>query len=58
MKMDGQINRLTNLIKDLLDVTQIGEGLLKLKKQPFDINKLINEVISDIKPTAFKTYYC
>jgi two-component system CheB/CheR fusion protein len=53
-KMDAQINRLTNLIKDLLDVTQIGEGLLKLKKEDFDITTLIDEVISEIKPTTSK----
>ena len=53
-KMDNQINRLTNLIKDLLDVTQIGEGILKLKKDHFDINELIEEVTSEIQPTALK----
>jgi PAS domain S-box-containing protein len=53
-KMDGQIDRLTNLIKDLLDVTQIGEGILKLKKADFDLNQLVTEVVGEIQPTALK----
>ncbi|HLO37533.1 MAG TPA: ATP-binding protein [Lacibacter sp.] len=53
-KMEGQIDRLTNLIKDLLDVTQISEGILKLKKSDFDLNELITEVITEIQPIALK----
>jgi two-component system CheB/CheR fusion protein len=51
-KMNSQINRLSALIKDLLDVTQIEEGVLKIKPEQFDINQLINEVISEIQPTS------
>ncbi len=53
-KMEGQVDRLANLIKDLLDVTQIGEGILKLKKSDFDLNELINEVVTEIQPIALK----
>ncbi|MBK7883238.1 MAG: PAS domain S-box protein [Chitinophagaceae bacterium] len=48
-KMDGQIDRLTNLIKELLDVTQISEGQLKLKKDIFNINELISEVVGEMQ---------
>ncbi len=47
--METQIDRLTNLIKDLLDVTKITEGKLELKHVEFDMNELINEVVEDIK---------
>lgn len=53
-KMDNQIDRLTNLIKDLLDVTKITEGKLDLKNEPYDMNELIEEVIEDIQPTTRK----
>jgi signal transduction histidine kinase len=53
-KMDGQINRLTTLIKDLLDVTQITEGQLKLKKESFDMNELITEVTDEIQQVTLK----
>ena len=51
-KMNNQVNRLGNLIQDLLDVTQLEEGLLKFKKDHFDINQLISEVIDEMQPTA------
>lgn len=53
-KMNGQINRLSNLIKDLLDTTQIEEGQLKFKKNKLDINKLIKEVKNELQPIATK----
>ncbi len=53
-RMDHQIDRLTTLIKDLLDVTRITEGQLMLKKEEFDLNELINEVVEDFQITAKK----
>jgi len=35
-RMDGQINRLTGLIGDLLDVTKINSGKLQFNNQEFD----------------------
>lgn len=40
LRMDHQIDRLTALIKDLLDVTKITEGQLVMKRQVYDLNKL------------------
>jgi two-component system CheB/CheR fusion protein len=42
-----QVNRLTDLVKDLLDVTKIQSGKLQLKKQPFLLNELVKEVVAD-----------
>jgi two-component system CheB/CheR fusion protein len=53
-KMNTQIDRLTVLIKDLLDVTQIEEGVLKLKEEKFDISKLLVEVVGEMQPTSSK----
>ncbi len=53
-KMDVQINRLTSLIKDLLDVTRISEGQLKLQRDDFDINHLITEVVEEIQQVSLK----
>jgi len=52
LKMDKQIDRLTTLIKDLLDVTKITEGQLLLKRENFDINELIREVVNEIQLTT------
>ena len=54
LRMDHQIDRLTTLIKDLLDVTKITEGQLVLKTQEYDLNKLINQVIEEMQTTTRK----
>jgi two-component system CheB/CheR fusion protein len=48
-KLNTQIGRLSKLIIDLLDTTNIVEGQLTLKVQPFDINELISEQVEEIK---------
>jgi len=48
-KLDAQVDRLTELIKALLDTTKISEGQLLLLREKFDINELIREHIDDIK---------
>ncbi|HEY0057468.1 MAG TPA: HAMP domain-containing sensor histidine kinase [Pedobacter sp.] len=42
-----QVNRLTELVKDLLDVTKIQSGKLQIKKQPFLLDELIREVVAE-----------
>jgi len=42
--------RLYRLIQDILDITKIESGSLKLKKTTFDMNEKINNVIRDLTP--------
>ena len=51
-KMDGQINRLTSLIGDLLDVTKINSGRLEFDNIPFDFNQMMLEIIEDMQLTS------
>lgn len=51
-KMDGQINRLTSLIGDLLDVTKINSGRLEFDNVPFDFNQMMEEIIEDMQLTS------
>lgn len=51
-KMDGQINRLTSLIGDLLDVTKINSGRLEFDNVPFDFNQMMLEIIEDMQLTS------
>lgn len=51
-KMNQQINRLTVLISDLLDATRIEQGKLILRKEQFDFNKLVEEVIEEVQRTT------
>ncbi len=54
MKVNTQLDKLTGLISDLLDVTKIESGKLAFYEDYFDFNKLVDEVIQDIQLTAQK----
>ncbi len=53
-KMDSQINKLSLLIKDLLDTARIDTGTLQVTYQLFDLNIVLNEVIRRI--VAYQQY--
>jgi len=53
-RMDAQVNRLTNLIGDLLDVTKINSGRLQFNKIWFDFNQVIQETVDDLQHTTQK----
>lgn len=46
-KMDDQINKLTSLVNDLLDVTKIQNGKILLNKSDFDFDELVQEIITE-----------
>ncbi|HJT84147.1 MAG TPA: HAMP domain-containing sensor histidine kinase [Nitrososphaeraceae archaeon] len=48
--MERNTQRLYRLIEDVLDITRIENGYLKLKKTTFDMNEKINNVIRDLTP--------
>ncbi|RKE83235.1 PAS domain-containing sensor histidine kinase [Epilithonimonas arachidiradicis] len=47
MKMDDQINKLTGLVNDLLDVTKIQNGKILLNKSNFNFDELVAEIITE-----------
>lgn len=53
-RMDAQINRLTSLIGDLLDVTKINSGKLQFNKTRFDFNAALGETVDDMQHTTQK----
>jgi signal transduction histidine kinase len=53
-RMDVQINRLSSLISDLLDVTKINSGRLQFNDNVFDFNQHVKELIEDLKPMTGK----
>ena len=53
-KMDKQVNKLNVLISDLLDVTKIEQGNLKLKEEKFSLSDLTIEIIDDMQKSAAK----
>jgi len=53
-RMNKQVDRLTNLIGDLLDVTKINAGRLQFNHSTFDFNEMLEEVIEDVQRTSAK----
>ena len=53
-KLDKQVNRLSSLIGDLLDVTKIHTGRMQFNETEFDFNALVEEVIEDVQHTSLK----
>ncbi len=53
-KMDAQLNRLTSLIGDLLDVTKMNSGRLQFNDSEFDFNETLRFIIEDLQRTTEK----
>lgn len=51
-KMEAQVAKLDNLIKDLLDVTRIEGSRLQFNEKVFDFDKLVDEIIEEIQWTT------
>ena len=48
-KINRQLDKLTSLIKDLLDVTKIEQGELEMKHERFEYIELASEVVEDMQ---------
>ncbi|MDO8657130.1 MAG: ATP-binding protein [Candidatus Levybacteria bacterium] len=51
-RMESQINRLTQIITDLLDVSKIQSGKLAFNKELFDLNYLAEEIVENLQNTS------
>lgn len=51
-KMNHQIDKLTNLINDLLDVTKVNSGQLRLEEEKFNFNDLVMETVEEVQRTT------
>lgn len=49
LHINQQINRLTKLVNNLLDMSKIQSGKLELNKESFSLKQLLTETLSDIK---------
>lgn len=53
-KMNAQLNKLTLLIGDLLNVTRIELGQLAFQEEAFDLNRVVRETVEQIQLTTPK----
>ncbi|HZU01019.1 MAG TPA: ATP-binding protein [Ktedonobacteraceae bacterium] len=51
-RMNQQVNRLTGLIDDLLDVNRMEGGKLRLRESAFAFDELVAEVVADMQLTT------
>ncbi len=51
-RMNSQMNKLTVLINDLLDISRLQNGKLIYNKKTFEIKQLVTEIIDEIEPTS------
>ncbi len=48
-RMDGQLDRLTKLIKDLLDISKMQKDALHLHKETLDLNELVRQTVEEMQ---------
>ncbi len=48
-RMDAQLDKLTTLISDLLDISRMQSGKLALRAEPFDLDALIDETVENVQ---------
>ena len=53
-KMDAQLNKLTLLVEDLLNVSRIEHGKLDFQEDWFDLNEVVKDTVEQIQSTTSK----
>jgi PAS domain S-box-containing protein len=51
-RMDIQLTKLTKLISDLLDISKMQSGHLEYRKEPFELDMLVQEMIENVQGTT------
>jgi two-component system phosphate regulon sensor histidine kinase PhoR len=49
-RIDSEVDRLTQLVAELTELSRIETGKAELKKEPLDLNQLMDEVIAQLNP--------
>jgi two-component system phosphate regulon sensor histidine kinase PhoR len=51
-RIDSEVDRLTQLVAELTELSRIETGKAELKKEPVNLNQLVDEVIAQLSPQA------
>ena len=52
--IDRQVSHLTHLVDDLLDVSRINNGKIRLQKEPLELRNIINQAVETVRPQVGK----
>jgi two-component system phosphate regulon sensor histidine kinase PhoR len=53
-RIENEVDKLTQMVSELTELSRIEAGNVEFKKEPVDLNTLINEAIIQLKPLANK----
>jgi two-component system phosphate regulon sensor histidine kinase PhoR len=53
-RIENEVDRLTQMVMELTELSRIEAGTAELKKSPVNLNELVNEAITQLKPLAIK----
>jgi PAS domain S-box-containing protein len=48
--MEKQVNHLTRMVDDLLDVSRITSGRIQLRREPVQLNRAVNYAVESVRP--------
>jgi PAS domain S-box-containing protein len=48
-RMDIQLNKLTKIVNDLLDISKMQAGQLSFQNEPFELDSLLSETVEDVQ---------
>ena len=51
-RIDDEVNRMTQMVSEITELSRIESGKAELKKEPININLLIQEVVAQMSPLA------
>ncbi len=57
-RMDAQLDKLTTLISDLLDISRMQSGKLVLRAEPVDLDDLIDETVENMQAATLTHHLC
>jgi len=52
VRIEGEVDRLTHMVAELTELSRIETGKAHLKLEPLDLNLLIDEVVTQLRPQA------
>jgi two-component system phosphate regulon sensor histidine kinase PhoR len=53
-RIENEVDRLTQMVMELTELSRIEAGTAELKKSPVNLNELVNEAITQLKPLAIR----